>query len=672
MTLYRQLLAFTLLLFILLVLGVWLEKLQSTRAFLVDQLASNAQDTATSLGLSLSPVLAEEDLVTAETMVSAIFDRGYYRLIRLADVQGKVLVERRQEVVIEGVPPWFIDLVPLETPVVSALVMAGWSQAGSLHIEGHPGYAYVTLWETAVRITLYFSLACVVVLLLVSVGMRLLLRPLQRVERQAEAICRREYEIQEKLPLTRELRRVVESMNRMTVKVREMFEEQATIAARMRSNAYSDLVTGLGNRRYLQGQVQAGLAAPEAAGGAFLLIHLLGLQEINDQRGYAAGDELLKKAAAVLSESTMAVVNAALARIAGADFALFLPEISRYDAEQIAEEIAVGLGKLAVEQLALSDNIACVGGISYQRPEAFADLLAQADTALQAARQKGPNTWHLNVSGAAGEAGERSKSWWKKTILEVLERKELTLVYQPVVRRQGDRPLLHTETFSRIALPSGELLSAGVFIPLAERLAIISRLDMLVLEKVLAAMAADPSLERLAVNISPASLADRQFRSWLSERLAFGIGRPFCLIFEFVEFAAVQHLEVVREFAETVKRQGHAIGLDHFGQSFANFGYLQSLRPEYVKLDRVYTAELSAAGGDNAFFVSALCSAAHSLDILVIADGVEEEGQLALLAGLNVDGVQGYLIGAPGAPGAPAAPGTPAAGGAPEGNDWLR
>lgn len=76
MTLYRQLLIFTLILFVILFAGIWVEKLQSTRSFLVTQLEPHAQDTATSLGLSLSPILAADDISTIETMVNAVFDRG--------------------------------------------------------------------------------------------------------------------------------------------------------------------------------------------------------------------------------------------------------------------------------------------------------------------------------------------------------------------------------------------------------------------------------------------------------------------------------------------------------------------------------------------------------------------------------------------------------------------
>ena len=115
MTLYRQLVIFTVSLFFILFAGTWFAKFESTRLFLTNQLESHAQDTASSLGLAISQY--PDDLVSVETMVNAIFDRGYYETIRFMDPHGKILLERNLKVVIEGVPAWFINLVPLKVPM---------------------------------------------------------------------------------------------------------------------------------------------------------------------------------------------------------------------------------------------------------------------------------------------------------------------------------------------------------------------------------------------------------------------------------------------------------------------------------------------------------------------------------------------------------------------------
>lgn len=648
MTLYRQLLIFTLVLFFILFVGIWAEKLQSTRSFLVDQLESHAQDTATSLGLSLSPVMAENDLPTAETMMNAVFDRGYYRIIRFTDVHGKVVSERVQEVKYAGVPSVFVRLIPLAAPSAESLVMAGWNQAGTLFVESHPGYAYRTLWETVIKVSIYFLMMGGLVLIFGGMGLRMLLKPLKRVEMQAEAICRREYKVQEHLPRTRELRRVVESMNRMTARVRDMFEEQSQVAERLRRNAYSDQLTGLGNRRYLSGQVEAGLDISEdAIKGALLLVQLQDLQQVNEEKGFAAGDELLKRAASIIREETTLLNNIALARIAGGDFAIFVPEISPDDVNEMAENLSVKLARLAVERAGISENIVHIGGVTYNQAPTFPQILAGADNALRAAAQAGTNTWKIVSLEPDSSAVVKGKNWWKETLDEVLQKGDI-LLYAQSVAGCGDRQgILHKELLSRIILAPGEIVSAGVFVPLAERLRMVSRLDRIVLEKALRLKKELVGVDAIAVNLSPSSLNDTKFQEWILTELEQLPVNALKYIFEFAEFSAVQYLDSLKEFSIKVQSLGHGVGLDHFGQSLSNFGYLKSLRPDYVKIDRAFTKELEHEKSDSHFFIGSLCGVAHSLDMKVVAEGVETEEQAALLQELNIDAMQGYLIDEP-------------------------
>lgn len=648
MTLFRQLLFFTLILFFLLFAGTWFAKLNSTRTFLLDQLESHAQDTATSLGLSISPHIQENDLAAVETMINAVSDRGYYRIVRLVDIEQNVLVDRTLQVKIEGVPQWFINFVPLATPRATSMVLSGWSQAGEVIVESHPGYAYKTLWETVVQTTKWFGGMLILVLVGGGLGLRLLLKPLVRVEQQADALCKRQYDIQEKIPWTRELRRVVEAMNRMTYKVKDMFDEQARVAERLRKNAYHDSLTGLGNRRYLEGQVSTRLDRGDSSvKGAFLLVQIKDLQEINKEKGFQSGDEILQKMSRLLQDETKLVANCALARLTGGDFGIFLPDVSEEGTRQIAEKIVKGLLQISVEGLALSDNVGHVGGIIYTRSTNFGQLLSGADTALRAAQQEGKNKWVVNRLAEDSEAAARGEQRWKDILLRALEEGNIILFAQPTVASDDKSKLFHLEVFSRIEEESGKMLSAGMFMPLAERLGLVSSLDRLVLEKAMQTTTQALGIDHLAVNVSPASLKDEKFRDWVLESLKkLPAGTPK-LSFEFAEFSAVQHLDLVRDFGARVQDMGHGYGLDHFGQGFSNFGYLKSLRPDYVKIDRAYTDELKTKDSDSHFFIGSLTGVAHSLDILVIAEGVENEDQFALLQELNLDAIQGYFIGRP-------------------------
>ena len=634
---------FTMILCLLLFVGVWVYKLQSTRLFLEYQLEAHAQDTATSLALSISPLVAAKDLAGVETMMNAIFDRGYYKEITFSDIQGEVVSKRMASLEIDDLPDWFIHMLPITSPGGDALVMAGWKRAGALYVESHPGYAYRSLWQTFVRILIYFLLTGLVLFILGGIGLNFLLKPLRKVEQQAEAICRKEYEIQQQIPRTRELKSVVTSMNKMTTRVRDMFEEQAQIAEKLRENVFGDQLTGLANRRFLETRIEAVMGdSPDLTKGLFLLVQIQHLKELNEAQGYVGGDRLLKRCAGLLEETMNTYPGHSLARLGGGDFGIFLPNADKVESEQIASTITERLSRLEVEDLSVSDDICSIGGVYYNTPCSFGHLLAKTDTALIAASHEGPNSWKLEPADCDDDDPTQGKTWWRSTLERSLANRAINLYGQRVSGISGREPL-HLELFSRITLDDGQEVAAGVFIPLAEYAEMVTQLDRKVIELMLDTY---QTWEHrvLALNLSVTSLIDKTFTDWLLSRLKTLADRNLQLYFEFSELSAVKQIDTLRTFAEQVRAAGHDIGVDHFGRGFSNFGYLKSLQPSYVKIDAAFTRELESPQSDSYFFIGALTGVAHSLDIKVIAEGVETEEQRTLFTELKVDGYQGFLV----------------------------
>ncbi|MBM9538131.1 EAL domain-containing protein [Desulfobulbus alkaliphilus] len=644
MTLFRQLLGFAFIILLCLCIGLWVAELKRTRAYLVSQLTSHAQDTATSLGLSLTALTDGVDVPVMETMVSALFDRGYYQRIRVVDIEGQILVDRSINVNLDQVPTWFTTMVELEPPRGEALVMAGWRQIGSVTVESHPGYAYRMLWQSARDTGRWFLFTGLIITLVGGLGLRGLLGPLRRVEAQALALCERNFQIQDQLPRTRELRQVVLAMNRMTSRIREMFEEQAAVAESLRQRAYQDPVTGVGNRRYIEAQVKAKIE--EKTGtiqGAFLLLRIQGLQEINRTGGYEAGDRLLRESAAIMSQVCRELPEAVIARLGGGDFALLLPNLGTDLAHQIA---AATLDALRHPTTDLPDPviIAC-GGVVYERATSCRHLLEQADTALASAGYG--NTTPAVLLGAVSDEHTitMGQSQWRDLLDCILEHRSVILYGQPTVSlRDPERTSIHLEILTRVSAPDNRLLSVGQFVPTAERLGLMPALDKMIIEQILA----EPLLRRTslptAINLSPLSLTDQTFVIWLHDQLERCAREGLRLNFEFPEFRLLRHSDLIAAFARRIRPRGHCIGIDHFGQGLIHFGYLQSLLPDYVKIDRALTNTLQDDHGDSSFFINALCTAAHSLDIKVMVEGIETEAQWRTLATMPLDGAQGFFI----------------------------
>ncbi|MCL2340994.1 MAG: EAL domain-containing protein [Proteobacteria bacterium] len=644
MTLYRQLLLFTLLTLACLSAGLWIGDHKRTRDFLAEQMESHAQDTATALGLSLSTLAKGTDIPAMEAMINALFDRGFYQRIQMRDIGGKVLIDRQADQAIEGVPSWFIRLAPLEAPQAEALVMNGWQQAGSVLVESHPGYAYTTLWQSARAAAQWCAAIAVAVAVLGGLALNRLLRPLRKVEEQAQALCDRNFIIQERLPRIRELRRVVLAMNRMTERIRTLFDEQTAIAENLRQRVYQDSLTGLGNRRFLATQVKTKLGGKTTpVKGALLLFQIRNLNAINQEQGYVAGDQLIKETAACMQRACAKLPEAIAARLSGGDLALLLPNADISVAGQLADAILADLGPSDSFQPEQPFPVVC-GGTIYDREVELGTLLAMADAAMATARYHNDNRAVIVPPTDDPGAAAIDRSDWRPLLEDLLAKGSVVLYSQPVVSRGDRSQIMYHELLARMRDDQGNHLSIGRVVPLAEQLGLMPALDRLILERFLSLPPKRFAPQQVMINLSPLSLADNEFVAWLSGQLRRCADSGLSIQIEFPEFRAVRFLHLIKPFAQKIRAMGHGIGIDHFGQAFSHFGYLNSLLPNYVKIDRGITNELRETDDDSHFFVNALCTVAHSLDIKVVVEGIETEQQWQAVAGLPIDAVQGFLI----------------------------
>ena len=644
MTLLRQLLIAVFAPLLLMFVGSVAISVSNTRNYIDAQLRSHAQDAATSLGLSLSASVAEGDRATLEAMVDALFDSGYYQTVRIVDTAGTELLRREQAVRFEDVPAWFVRLLPLHTPLGEAMLMSGWRQLGRVQVTSNPGYAYLELWRTTRDSLGLFALVAAIAVALAVIGVNLILRPLRAIEAQAIAIAEREFPVLEDLPRTRELRRVVEAMNRMSRKVRQMLDEQIALGERLREKAYRDPVTGLGNRALFEQDLQHLLdSTEEHFRGALVLVQLRDFKQYNETRGYSAGDELLRQAAAVLREAAAEFRPYCLARLGGADFGLLVPRSGDDELAALGEALSQALARLYECGLTADADVGHIGIAVRAGNEDARQLLSRADAALRQAQTSAGNAWQ--VARAETTHRPRPASAWRGLIADCLARGQLALYTQPVLRPEDPQMVVHHEVLLRLRTDEG-LLPAGGVMPMAERLQLASAIDRAVIGTLLTRVKPSDNARHFAVNLSPSSLADAQFHDWLLAQLDQRPHLAGNLSFELPEYGASRQLPALRALIGALAKRGYGVGLDHFGRGFNPLGYLSGLKLNYLKVDGRYVHAL-AQDADSRYFVSTLREIAHGLDCLLIAEAVEDAEQLAAVNELRLDGAQGYHLGQP-------------------------
>ena len=625
--------------------GSFIAGVESSREQLISQLRSHAQDAATALGLSMAPHV--DDPAMLELMVSSIFDSGYFASIRVVGIPDeRVIVERHADIDTGQVPAWFAQLVALRAQGGDALIMRGWEQAARVEVLSHPQFAIAKLWDSAIGSLAWLLLCGLVSAILGGWLLRTQLRPLDNMVQQAQAITRREFMTLPKVPRTPELKRVVLAMNQMVDKLKALFAEEAARSEKLREEAYQDSLTGLANRRLFDIRLASQLTLNEHhAEGYLLLLRVNDLGGLNQRFGgqhtdalIAAIGELLKR---LLDQAKRKTWLAARSR--GGEFTLLAPGLDREDAELLAGELGAGLESL--QRTAASDcsPVAHIGIAAFRPGEEVAQVLGRADQALaQAQAQNDPDKPWERLDDFASQVGQGLHEW-REWIDEALNKGKLQLYFQPVVSCTDRSKLLHRKVLARLLDPQGEAIAAGRFLPWIERLGWAARFDLAMLEHSLAHLARHP--QPVALSLSAATLRDTASKAKLLAMLKTHPEQGQLMTLELDE----HHLPPASELeslSQAVRDAGFSLGLQHFGGHFSLIGNLTHLGLAYLKIDGSYIRAIDRES-DKRLFIEAIYRATNSIDLPLLAEMVETEGELTVLEELGIDGAMGRLIGAP-------------------------
>ena len=629
MTLYRQLLVTMLLLFALLFMTAYSVQFSSTRSYLAQQQETTVINTVTSLGLALTPYLETSDTLGAESVINAVFDGGFYRKVQLDLLAAGQQITREHQAQPRDVPAWFVDLGLFDGARHEAVLTSGWLQLGKLYVEGHPGQAYHELWQGMSRLATWFVVCFLLVWGLLILALRYLLKPLHDIEIQAREIELHHFGKTIPLPSTRELREVVSAINKMAGKLEVQFREQADEAERLRHKTFLDETSGLGNRAYFVSRSQSWIG--DGTGGAVLLIAVDMLEQLYQDEGFDARDQMVRVIADHLRQLCRRFGEYALARISAYEYALLVPESDVERLALLGDEINRLIADLVVDPVNGRD-ISVVGGVLVQSGDDIGLLLTSADNAL--------NTARMNDAGAVviehhQEADKIGRLAWKKILEEALAEDNFKLSSQAVLDFKGQ--LHHEELYVGIH-HDGVIHSAGHFLPVAEQFNLGERLDLHIVQRALRLLTERPAL-RLAVNLTSHSCHQPEF--WHELGLLFDRYAGECsrLLLDVPESALAFHKSALMAPLSSLKV---AWGIDHFGRHFDLLTQIRGLTPHYVKLDHGYTSQVAQPGYDDAF-LAAVCRAAHNMGAVTIATRVETDRQVDILKTLHVDAYQGFI-----------------------------
>jgi diguanylate cyclase len=426
------------------------------------------------------------------------------------------------------------------------------------------------------------------------------------------------------------------------------FIQIETHATTMHQIAHTDQLTGLANRLGVQTNLEQTLTQHPTVGLIFL--DLDGFKAVNDTLGSGVGDEVLREVAR--RWTAFCRDGDSLGRWSGDEFVTILGGVGGNEASAIAQRLIDAL----TEPINLGEHVvqltASAGVSSFPEDGAGGhELIRHAESALSTTKRAGKNSVRRFTPAIEGEIEERQQL--ERDLRVALERNEFELAYQPIVDLKSGETI-KAEALLRWKHPTRGMVSPATFIPIAESSGLIVSLGNWILLQ--ACMQAkiwnQPGRQaiRIAVNISAVQLGHPEFLNVVAQTLA-KTGLPARLLeLELTEGTVLRDISEVQRTLGELRELGVSLAIDDFGTGYSSLSYLRDLPIQTIKIDRSFINDLGTTRFGPQFalaLIEAILSIARTLNLEVVAEGIEEESQLVVLRSLGCNHGQGYLFARP-------------------------
>jgi len=638
MTLFNQINSLLFALFLLVMSSLVYFQFTETKSFMVHQMDSDLNNTVTSLSLMLKPHLETGDEATVDTLVNVIFEGGFYKSVSLTWLSDQREQVWNNEVRIETVPQWFIDLNIFDAQSKEVIITSGWLQLATLKVESNPAIGYRELWRIMNDTLMILSILFLVSLVVLRLRLKSILTPLHEVAEHARDVSQRIFHADMPLPATVELKEVVEAVNSMSGQLKHVFNTLDEEVNNLKNEKLCDPVSQLPNRLYLTGQLTSWLDEPGF--GALLLADFSWLEEIHSKYGFQVRDQTIQVLAKKFINNLPKSSDTLIARISNVEFAFLMRKAEK---EQISEYLQSLIRLINQEMLnaGCEPNQQFAIGIS-ERTEGMTrvELLSQADNALQKAlNEKKISHWFY-----VDTEQELSREAWRTQLVDAIKGNQFLFQWQPI-QRCDDNQIIHREVYCQLEI-AGNVVRAGQFMPHIERLSLGHQLDSCLLESIINNDLLNYNSEPIAVNLSRDSVANADFHRWLAAFLS-KVSAPEKLHFDISESGVTQNIESCLHLCDIISKSGAQFGIDNCGRQMGALTYLQQVKPHYIKLDMslsCYNNEENEENQQNLELCRALVNIARGLNIKVIITGIEDEKHLHTIKPLRAEGYQGYIM----------------------------
>lgn len=415
-----------------------------------------------------------------------------------------------------------------------------------------------------------------------------------------------------------------------------------------------DILTSLLNRRAFDRTLRRFLRSNtnDADGGVLCYLDIDRFKTINDTYGHAAGDLLICEVAKIMEQNVRS--EDVLARFGGDEFAILLRSHSLEDGKQVAERIRTTIEEFNANWEGRRISTTVSMGVVVIKPgnTGMRSITTAADTALYTAKHLGRNRVHFHDPDDELERQRRDEIAWVRRLREGFIDRRLRLAMQQIfaVDPASGQKLKRYEILLRLITSNGQVISAGKFMSAAEHYGLTPILDRWVLDQTVRWLAANPkicdSLDWVAVNLSPISLADDRFAGRVKKIFnKYGVA-PEKICFEISESTVLNQRELVLSFCSVFRPLGCRFSIDGCGRALDILNYLRDVPVDLLKIDGQFVSQLTEDKQAEAI-VQAINDIGQSCGMHTIAGFVENKQTLDQVHRLGINFAQGFGLGMP-------------------------
>jgi len=633
MTLYKQIILMIFIIITLILAIVMSINYTASKKYMEDELYKSTVNSLLAISNRIAQSKGEKTYI--QGIIDSEFDSGYYQNIQFVSNNHNWSYQQSYRDAQDSVPKWFIKFANVKEKMLDKEVFLGWSMIGKLSLQLELSTLYETLYQTFVKFFYLFIIFTLLSSLLFTFVLKIILRPLKDIQRQADAIAHHEYIILENIPQTVELREVVLSMNTMVQKIKFMFESVNRQLCEQKVASYTDSLTQLKSREYLVDKLPEYLKldAPIHL-GVNIIISIHGMIETNKKVGRRRADQFYVEIAKIFKETTRICEETIIARMNGTEFNIFMPN---YPIESVKDMILIikRSATTIIQEYGMPSNILYLsfGVCEYSHTQTPNELLTLTDYALQKAKN---NYSHIYYQTFTNQINMKGKDQWRELLNKSLQQKYFSFMVSNVVDMQTKK---HYHSFLNIVIQkSQKRYNYEEFMPLAIEFGLSSKIYSQIISKILI----DKEAELDAINVLQLPY------DYLYTKSSYENIKKLC-----IEFSSTQQYSLTLEISDKFIRdnpilidayqrllQAHniSIGVFEFIGEGVNYEYLRKLNPDYIKMNASFL--LSRTPQE---FLS-LQTLMKTLNITPIATEVEEESISNRLQALGIYTMQGSYI----------------------------